>query len=37
MKKMWKKVEKRDVEIHQKNQEYGLSWKQEEEKIPKRE
>ena len=34
---MGKKVEKRDVEIHQKNQENGLSWKPGEEKIPERE
>ena len=34
---MGKEVEKIDVEIHQKNQENGLSWKPGEEKIPKRE
>ena len=34
---MGKKVEKRDLEIHQKNQENGLSWKPGEEKIPERE
>ena len=34
---MGKKVEKRGVEIHHKNQENGLSWKPGEEKIPERE
>ena len=34
---MGKNVEKGDAEIHQKNQEYGLSRKPGEERIPKRE
>jgi len=34
---MGKNVEKGDAEIHQKNQEYGLSQKPGEERIPNRE